>query len=172
MEKYLRGEYGGVNEVGPRVASVFFALDRYDAAPRIRQALADGTFLVSNRYVSANKGHQMGKIAEPAAQEQFLQWLNDFEYGLMSVPQPDLTILLHVTAEIGFELSRSRDGGDKPDIHQASLEHLQAAERAYLRLPQIDKAENWQVVECVVDNKLLPIDAIHDRIWSLVSPLL
>ncbi len=171
VEKYLHGDYGGVNEVGPKAASIFFALDRYDAAARMREALAAGTVLISNRYVSANKGHQMGKITEPSAQEEFLRWLNELEYGTLGIPKPDLTVLLHVTAEIGFELSRSRDGS-KTDIHQADIEHLRAAERAYLRLPEIDTAENWQAVECVEDGKLLPIDAIHERLWALVSPLL
>lgn len=171
VEKYLKGDYGGVNEVGPKVASVFFALDRYDAAQRIRQLLAEGTILVSNRYVSANKGHQTGKIADPDEQVEFLDWLNAFEYGLMGVPRPDLTLLLHVTAEIGFELSHSRDG-DKQDIHQKDLNHLKAAEQAYLRLPQIDKAENWQVIECVERGKLLPIETIHERIWRSVSDLI
>jgi len=171
VEKYLKGDYGGVDEVGPKAASVFFALDRYDAAPRIRQMLAEGTILVSNRYVSANKGHQTGKIADPDGQVEFLDWLNAFEYGLMGVPKPDLTLLLHVTAEIGFELSRARDG-DKQDIHQKSLDHLKAAERAYLRLPQIDQAENWQVVECVELGKLMPIETIHEHIWRRVEQLL
>jgi len=133
--------------------------------------LAEGTILVSNRYVSANKGHQMGKIPDPAEQAEFLDWLNAFEYGLMGIPKPDLTLLLHVTAEIGFELSHSRDG-DKQDIHQKDLGHLKAAEQAYLRLPEIDKAENWQVVECVADGKLMPIETIHELVWRRVSGLL
>jgi len=171
VEKYLKGEYGRLNEVGPKVASVFFALDRYDAAQGIRQLLAEGTILVSNRYVSANKGHQMAKLTDPDEQVEFLDWLNAFEYGLMGVPKPDLTLLLHVTAEIGFELSRSRDG-DKHDIHQKSLDHLKAAEQAYLRLPQIDKTENWQVVECVEQGRLMSIELIHEHVWRHVKDLL
>lgn len=171
VEKYLKGEYGSANDVGPKRASIFFALDRYDAAPQIREALDQGAVLVSNRYVSANKGHQMGKIEDPQTQVEFLGWLNDLEYGLMGIPKPDLTLLLHVPAEIGYELSHRRDG-EAGDIHQKDIEHLRAAERAYLRLPQIDTVENWKVVECIEDGKLLPIDAIHERIWSLISPLL
>lgn len=171
VEKYLRGEYGGVKEVGPRVASVFFALDRYDASSRISRLLDEGVTLVSNRYVSANKGHQMGKIEGHEERMAFLEWLNSFEYGLLGVPLPDLTLLLHVRAEIGFELSRSRDG-DKQDIHQKDLEHLKAAEQAYLRLPEIDKIEKWKVVECVEGDKLMTIDAIHEKVWQEVKALL
>lgn len=168
VEKYLAGGYPGI---GAQAASLLFAVDRFDAAPGLRQKLAEGSWLVSNRYVSANKGHQMGKIADPDGQVQFLGWLNQTEYGIFGIPKPDLTILLHVPAEIGYGLARNRDGA-KRDIHQQDLEHLRAAERAFLRLPEIDHEENWRVVECVADGKLMPVDAIHERVWQLVETLL
>jgi dTMP kinase len=176
IERYLHGDYGTAEEVGAQAASILFAVERFDVKKAIEEKLAQGAVLISNRYVSANKGHQMGKITDPDEQVRFLNWLNDLEYGLFGIPKPDLTLLLHVTAEIGYELARSRDtaagGGAKKDIHQNDLEHLRAAERAYLRLPEIDKAENWQVVECVEDGRLLPIETIHEKIWAAVSGLI
>ncbi|MFH1621419.1 MAG: hypothetical protein ABIB04_05055 [Patescibacteria group bacterium] len=172
VERYLRGDYGSAKEVNAYTASIFYALDRYDACPSIREKLEQGITLVSNRYVSANKGHQMGKIKNPDEQVLFLNWLNDTEYGILGIPKPDLTLLLHVTAEIGFELASAREKNlEKTDIHQASLEHLQDAERAYLRLPEIDKSENWRVIECVKNGKLLPIETIHEKIWGTISEL-
>jgi len=171
VERYLRGDYGGVNDVGPKAASLFFALDRFDASADIRAALERGAIIISNRYVSANKGHQTGKISDPNEQAAFVAWLNDVEYDWLKIPKPDLTLLLHVPAEIGFELSRSRDG-EKTDIHQKDIEHLRAAERAYLRLPEIDKVENWQAIECTTDGKLLPIDEIHELVWQKVETLI
>ncbi len=170
VERYLRGDYGGVNDVGPKAASLFFALDRFDASADLRAALERGAFIISNRYVSANKGHQTGKITDPDEQATFVAWLNEVEYGWLNIPKPDLTLLLHVPADIGFELSRSRDG-EKTDIHQKDIEHLRAAERAYLRLPEIDKVENWQTIECTTDGKLLPIDEIHELVWKKIVPL-
>lgn len=176
VEKYLRGEYGSPEDVGAKRASIFYALDRYDDAARIRSVLEQGTVLVTNRYVSANKGHQMGKIEGEAAQQAFLDWLNDLEYGIFGIPKPDLTILLHVPAEVGLKLAeeRDRDGvksGGSTDIHQ-EINHLKKAEAAYLKIPKMDTAENWQVIECTRNGELMSIDAIHDRVWTLVEPLL
>jgi len=62
VEQYLTGKYGTANDVGPYVASVFYAVDRYAASFKIRDWLKKGNIVVSNRYVSSNKGHQLTKI--------------------------------------------------------------------------------------------------------------
>ena len=57
VERYLRGEYGELKSIDAYRASLFYALDRYDASFEIRAALDRGAIVVSNRYVLANKGH-------------------------------------------------------------------------------------------------------------------
>ena len=172
VEKYLRGEYGSAEDVGAKRASMFYALDRHDDADRIRRMLDDGITLVTNRYVSANKGHQTGKIKDPDEQRRFIEWLNELEYGIFGIPKPDVTILLRVPAEIGKKLAEARDGeASAKDIHQADLQHLKDAEAAYLRLPEIDTEERWHVIECTEQEALLPIETIHTRVWDLVGPI-
>ena len=177
VEKYLRGEYGTLQEMTPERSSLFFALDRYDASFTIRQWLQDGTIVLSNRYVSANKGHQMAKIEDTERQKKFLDWLNHLEYSILGIPKPDLTILLHVPADVGYELVAKKDergylDGKKRDIHEADLEHLRAAERAYLQLPSLDTEETWSIVECIDGDRLLSIEEIHERLWSRIEPLI
>lgn len=40
VREYLNGKYGSTDEVGPYTSSLFFALDRFESAPRIEEALA------------------------------------------------------------------------------------------------------------------------------------
>lgn len=174
VEKYLRGEYGTAQEVGAKRASLFYALDRYDASFRLRKLLADGTIVIANRYVSANKGHQTGKITDPEERKKFVAWLNELEYSILGIPKPDLTILLHVPADIGYQLIALKDergylDGKKRDIHEADPEHLRAAERAYLELPAHDTEEHWTIVECTENGTLLTIEQIHERLWRLIT---
>ncbi|MEO5928110.1 MAG: thymidylate kinase [Patescibacteria group bacterium] len=177
VERYLRGEYGELKTIDAYRASTFYALDRYDASFEIRAALERGATVISNRYVSANKGHQMGKIKEPAERKRFLDWLNGFEYGILGIPKPDLTILLHVPADVGFDLIAKKDeraylNGKVRDIHEGDREHLRDAETAYLSLITLDTFENWKLIECIENGQLLPIEAVHERIWETVAPLL
>jgi dTMP kinase len=176
-ERYLRGEYGTLAEIDAYRASVFYALDRYDASFGIRDALARGAVVIANRWVSANKGHQMAKIADPEERRRFLGWVNDLEYGVLGVPKPDRTILLHVPAEVGFDLvaqkhERTYLGGRDRDIHEVDLAHLRAAEAAYLSLLALDAMERWCRVDCVDSGRLLSIDQVAERVWQAICDLL
>ena len=176
VERYLRGEYGALESVDAYRASMFYALDRFDASFEIRAAMARGAVVVSNRYVSANKGHQMAKIADPAERTRFLAWLNELEYGVLGIPKPDLTILLHVPAEVGFELVARKDEraylhGKVRDIHENDRAHLRAAEAAYLALLTLDGNERWQRIDCMDGERLRSMDEVEAQVWSIVRPL-
>jgi dTMP kinase len=174
VEQYLNGAYG--KNLGPRTASVLYAVDRFHQAPRIREMLESGTIVVSDRYASANKGHQTGKLSDPVERMAFVEWLNDLEYGTMGIPKPDLTVLLHVPAQTAYDLVAKKterayiEGGKTRDIHEADIGHLKAAETAYLELPQIDTEERWVTLECTEGDALLPIETVHERLWTLLQP--
>lgn len=175
-ERYLRGEYGDLGSIDAYRASLFYALDRFDASFGIRAALARGAVVISNRYVSANKGHQMAKIADPAERERFLSWLNGLEYGVLGIPRPDLTILLHVPADVGFDLVARKDEraylhGRVRDIHEGDRAHLRAAEAAYVSLLTLDRSERWQRIDCMDGSRLRTIEEVEARVWEVVRPL-
>ncbi|MDE2019428.1 MAG: hypothetical protein KGJ13_03705 [Patescibacteria group bacterium] len=63
VDEYLNGKYGTAETVGPYRASLFYGLDRFDAAlKKMNQWLADGRIVIADRYVGSNMGHQGGKI--------------------------------------------------------------------------------------------------------------
>lgn len=151
VERYLRGEYGSAEEVGAYRASLFYALDRYDASFALCEKLRDGVIVVSNRYVSSNMGHQAGKIADPAERARFMQWLKDLEYRMLGIPLPDMTFLLYVPPSLGQHFVDKKEArayikGMKRDIHEADILHLTHASRAYR---DVAEAEGWTVIECV-----------------------
>lgn len=170
VEEYLNGKYG---EVNPYAASIFYAVDRFDAGFKIRQWLAQGKIVVSNRYVTANAGHQGGKIIDDAERIKFFKWLDNLEYGIFGIPKPDLNVILHVPAEIAQKLvdqksaaARAYINGKKRDIHEADLNHLKSAEKVYLEIAQL--FPNTKLVECVQDGVLLTPQQVHNKVWELV----
>lgn len=166
VAKYLRSEYGSAEEVGPYRASLFYALDRYDKSFDIKKWIKDGKIVISNRYVSANMGHQAGKIKGKKARDKFLDWLNDLEYGIFNIPKPDTTILLYVSPEIGQKLvdkkkARNYVRGKKRDIHEADLNHLKKASEAYL---YVAKKYKWNIINCAPDGAMRSREDIHKEI--------
>lgn len=168
-EEYLAGAYGDPTKIDPRVGSMFYAVDRFAASVDIRPWLEAGHVVVADRWVSSNMGHQGGKIADSDQRRAFLRWNDELEYGLFKIPRPDLTVILHVPAEIGQQLANQRDG--QGDGHQKSLRHLQHAEATYLEIAGMDPAR-FKLVECVRDGRLLTREDIHDLVWRIVQPLL
>ena len=170
VEEYLNGKYG---QVGPEAASIFYAIDRFDASFNIRQWLAEGKIVISNRYVTANAGHQGGKIADDTARFKYFKWLNNLEYEIFGIPKPDLNIILHMPAETAQQLVDQKSAkdreyvqGKKRDLHEADLNHLKNAEKVYLEIAKL--FPNTKLVECVEKGNLLSPADVHNKVWELV----
>jgi len=171
VENYLNGKYGTADEVDPKTASMFYALDRYDASFEIRKKLEEGKIIVCNRYVSANMGHQGGKIEDKKKRDDYIKWIEDLEYNFFKIPKPNLTIFLFVPYLVAQKLVDNKEKRDyinkgKRDIHEMSSDHLRKAQAAYI---EIAKEKNWTIIECTKNDKIMPIEEIHELIWNDVQ---
>ncbi|MBM3257475.1 MAG: thymidylate kinase [Candidatus Liptonbacteria bacterium] len=172
-ESYLNGKFGTAEAVGPYRASLFYALDRYEASFALRAALEEGSIAVSNRYVGSNLAHQGGKFQTSEERKKFFEWDYEVEYEMLKIPKPDVSIVLHVPAEVAQELvgkktERAYLHGKTHDIHEADLAHLKRAEEVYLEIVKLFPAD-FRLIKCVENGKLLPIEAIHEKVWKMVS---
>ena len=52
VEEYLTGKYGTAEQVGPYLASIFYACDRYDASFKIKKWLDEDKVVISDRYIA------------------------------------------------------------------------------------------------------------------------
>jgi dTMP kinase len=174
VSEYLRGGFGTIEQVGPKTASLFYALDRYAAAPQIRSAIDEGKVVISNRYVASNLGHQGSKFSDPKEREQYFQWNYDLEYNINGIPKADLSIILHVPAETAQKLASQKLERKylmgKKDIHESNIDHLKRTEEVYHQLALLFP-NDFTVVECVEGGRLLTIDEIHDKVWKIVEKI-
>jgi len=175
VRQYLNGAYGGWKDVGHYKASLFYAMDRFDISPKIREAIDRGEIVISNRYVGSNLGHQGSKIS-PREREEFFKWDYDLEFNILNIPKPDLNIVLHVPAEIAQELVNKKGErkyleGKKRDIHEDDINHLRAAEETYLQIVDM-WPEEYKLVECVKNGTLLLINEIHQKVWKIIASVI
>lgn len=170
IEEYLNGKYGDADKVSPYAASLLFAVDRFEAIPKIRAIKESGKVGIFDRYVDSNAGHQGGKISDTAGREKFLAWLYDLEYTILGIPKPDLVIILHVSTDSNLELIRGRgekahiEKGNK-DGHEANVQHLRNAEQSYLWLAKHDP-EVHCLIECMDGGRLRSPEEVHQLVYA------
>ena len=174
IEEYLNGKYG---DVDPYAASLFYAVDRFDASVEIRKLLAEGRVVILDRYIDSNAGHQGAKISDPNARERFLKWLYDTEYRILGVPKPDIVLILKIEPKIAQSNVGKKDvrkylkAGKTHDIHEADKTHLVRAQDSYLWLAE-KYPKNHVVVECMNSGKLMLPEKINEKIWNVVAPII
>ncbi len=188
IENYLTGMYGTAEEVGPFVASIFYASDRYDMGFKIKQWLDEGKIVISDRYVVSNIGHQGGKLMDrPEEWEEYINWLYNLEYNIFKIPRPDYTFILKTSPELSMQMSnkitdaekqkkRASYLGDdkKQDIHEADKNHLKNTLESYMKISE-KFPEEFKIIECLDlpaqagNNAMLPPEVIAGKISKLIE---
>jgi dTMP kinase len=120
--------YGLPNSVNPKIASEFYALDRYDASFEIKSWLKEGSVVICDRYVESNAGHQGGKIVDLKERKEFVDWLFDREHNFYQIPKPDINIILWLPPEL---VKQRITGRGNPKGHEVDPQHLINAGKAY-----------------------------------------
>lgn len=175
VREYLNGKYGKADDVGPYTGSLFYALDRYQAAPKITQALAEGKVVLANRFTGSNMAHQGTKFTHPEERRGYFIWLDNLEFQMLGIPRPTKSIVLRVPADVAQKLvdnKAERSYTDKKrDIHEADLNHMQRSVDVYDDLCQLFP-KDFTRIDCVRNDKLMDIDTIHKHIWETITPML
>ena len=176
VENYLSGKYGmKPGDVNAKAASIFYAVDRFDASFKIREWIDAGKIVVADRYVAANMAFQGAKISDPLERRSYLEWNDDLEHGIFGIPRPTLNIVLSVPVHISAKLAAKgakekfkvvgKDG--KADIHERDLEYMAATFDTYREIATT--FPNFAFIDCTHEDELRTIEDIHNEIWSHVQ---
>lgn len=172
VKMYLDGEISSSpNGVNAYAASSFYACDRYISYKLYwEKDYLDGQVILASRYVSSNAIHQMSKLSEDKWDE-YLEWIEDYEYNRLGLPRPNKTIFLDMPLEVSRKLITSRYEGDesKRDIHEADYSYLEGCRRSAL---YASEKLGWEIIQCSNGDAPLTIESIAEAIWSSVSELL
>ncbi|MBQ1617950.1 MAG: dTMP kinase [Bacteroidales bacterium] len=173
--KFLRGDFGELNQVHPQLVALLYAEDRHGAVPEIRKGLEDGGTVLLDRYVYSNLAYQCAKMPDRESAEELREWIINTEFGSFGEPRPDINIFLDVP--MGFvqnSLNHNRQGADRGylhgarDIHEADLDFQEKVRAMYLRQAEVDPS--LTVIDCASgDGAMLPPDAIFEKIKALID---
>ncbi len=134
VKEYLRGAFGGINQVHPKLASILFSLDRWQSKGEIESLLATRRIVVFDRYVHSNIAHQCAKCERLEDGFALAAWIDDVEHRVFRLPRPNIVIQLELPVKIAAERMAARNvGGRVADIHEADLDYLRRVNDWYFR---------------------------------------
>jgi dTMP kinase len=153
IARFLRGEFGSLNNVDPYLVAMLYAGDRKDASEAIRKWLDDGKVVLLDRYTYSNIAYQCAKLKDAEEQEKLMKWILSLEFAHFCIPKPDLNIFLDVPFSFTErKLSSVRSGDDRrylngiKDIHEESLAFQKTVREIYLRVSRTDG--NLAYIDC------------------------
>lgn len=172
VRMYLEGKLGDKpSDTNAYAASMFFATDRYIsyATDWKKDILDPDTYVVANRYTTANAVHQLSKLPENEW-EDFLRWLWDFEFTKLGLPMPDLVLYLELPPALSLSLvkSRSDSTGQKMDIHEKDTAYM---DKCYEAALYSCKKLGWKQIKCYEGDKIRTREDIFEEIYREVGKL-
>ena len=160
VNMYLAGEFGKeASDVNVYAASAFYAVDRFaNFTLKWKNEYLSGKDILADRYTTSNAIYQLAKLPEEEW-EDYLDWLKDFEYKKIAIPEPDKVIYLDMPVEISQKLMSKRYKGDeaKKDVHEKNVRFLNDCRKAALFTA---KKWNWKIINCSCGDEPRTIDEI------------
>lgn len=171
VKMYLGGEFGSSPEdVNAYAASAFYAVDRYASYQMDWRAdYEKGVLFLADRYATSNIVYQLVKLPQEQWKE-YIRWMEDFEYGRLGIPRPDLVVYLDVPADVSQKLLSSRYHGDnsQKDIHERDFMFQQRCRACALYAAEV---QGWKVIPCTSKGQMRPVEEISEEILRLVTEI-
>ncbi len=157
VKMYLDGELSdNPDGVNAYAASTFYAADRYASFKQYwEEDYNNNTIIIAGRYSTSNAIYQASKV-EQNKRDEYLDWLDDYEYNRLALPRPDCVIFLNMPLEVSQKLLLKRYEGDegKKDLHEAHLEYMNRCRECAMYSAE---KFGWTVVNCANADNTAPL---------------
>ena len=172
VQEYLDGNLGRrPGDVNAYAASLMFSMDRYASYKQDWGAYYEqGGLVIADRYTTSNAVHQTGKLP-PEQRDGFLDWLFDFEYRLLGLPEPTRVLYLDMPTEATEQMMRLREAATHTtaDIHEKDEEYLR---RCRENAAHVVARCGWTRIDCARAGAPRLIDDIHNEVMTCVADLI
>jgi dTMP kinase len=150
---------GFAADFSPAGQALLFAAARVDHLDKtILPALASGAWVVSDRFADSTRAYQGAAGNLPP------ELIASLERLTVGLNQPDLTLILDLSPEIGLKrAAERRQTGLADRFESEGLPFHQTLRRAFLAIAAAEPGR------CVVIDADQAVDAVADSIWSTVE---
>jgi dTMP kinase len=159
LDRDATGDAGVV--VAPRAEALLYAADRaHHVATVVRPALANGSVVISDRYIDSSLAYQGAGRTLPVAE---VSWLSAWATGGL---RPDLVVLLDVDPSIG--LARASDRGAVDRLEGESIAFHERVRYAFLDLAAAEP-RRYLIIDGTESSPKIA-QQVAERVRSLLPP--
>lgn len=161
IKKMLEGTYENVD---PKIAISFFALDRYDYiySNNIKERLENGEWFIFDRYVGSNALYQTIYCGGEESRDRARSKIYKYEYDIMKLPKPDIVLAMYSDIYCIFKLLKNK----KTDIYEDNKNFLYNLFRYYT---EIIEKEKWKRIDVSYYGMEKDKDIIFDDILNTLK---
>ncbi|MGH6790302.1 MAG: dTMP kinase [Pseudolabrys sp.] len=150
---------GGAKPFGPETEAILFAAARDDhIRTRIAPALADGSWVISDRFIDSTRVYQ-GIVSR--VDHRLIRGLERVTVGTVV---PDLTLIIDVPAELGLARAARRRAKSHADRFEAEdIEFHELLRQAYLTLVKLEPER------CALIDGRNAREVVAGDVWKIVA---
>lgn len=175
IASFLRGEFGGLESVHPRLVALLYAGDRAEAKEMLEEWLEAGEVVLLDRYYASNLAYQAAKVQGSTEQGRLIEWMLRLELQYFGIPAASVTIYLDAPRRFTDATLAHRASDEVrdylaglADIHEQNADYQDRVRAVFRSLG--DFIAEYHVVDCAADDGgLLPRTQIATRIWEVVA---
>lgn len=178
LKECLSGKRGNFVHLDPRLASLPYAIDRFESSDRIRALLVAGKAVIADRFTGSNQIHQGGKYTDEQERVAFLAWLEQLEHGVLNTPRPDAVIYLKAPVAVSLALLAQKRAAKNANLDDGELDQVEQ-DRQYLEQSHAmagwlaAREPHWHVIDCVdAAGAVRPREEIHADVMAALGGLL
>lgn len=168
VEKYLSGEFGKINELSPYFINSLYANDRACCWHlKLKKEYDAGKIILLDRYTTSSILYQSSVIEDKKSRYDFIDYVSDYEYHKLGIPEPNMVIFLEAPFDLVSELRKNRTNyeGNANDIHEKNLTFMK---KVYDNSIEIANYLDWDKIICNNHDKMKPIEEIHEKVLKKV----
>lgn len=166
--KFNDDEYKAVRE------GMLYAIDRMVSLGRIREngkskldEYNENKLMIFDRYLSSNFIHRCNNM-EDKELISYIRTMEYIEFGLLGLPQPDITLVLLVKPEVSYKniLNRGRETDEN--------ETLENLTKSYCNLLKLCNLKGYITIDCCKKNseneyEMLTREEILEKAWEALG---
>ncbi len=161
---YLRGEFGEMKNIDPRIVASLYAADRLEQLEEVERLRAENDLLLCDRGVTSNLIYTPARGTKKSEILSLEKYVEQLEYDIYGFPRESLVIFLDASVEARKQIHTAKNR--LADLHEADERYLQQVKE--VALSRCERDFRWVKMPVDKGGELRRREDIGNEILALV----